>query len=89
MDLKKAYDRVLWDLLHDTLSDVGIPSSLVRDIVACVSSAPMQLIWNGSISEFFLPTKGVRQGDPLSLYLIVLGMERLSHLIEVAIEKKR
>lgn len=59
---------------------------LVRIIMQCGSSSSMQLLWNGSLSEVFFPSRAVRQGDPLSPYLFVLGMERLGHLIEAAIE---
>lgn len=55
----------------------------------CVSTASMQILWNGAISKTFKPTRGVRQGDPLSPYLFVLGMERLGYLIEKAADQKR
>lgn len=89
VDLEKAYDRVCWDFLQDTLSDARFPSSISRAIMACVSSTSMLLLRNRSMSDSFLPTRGVRQGDPLFPYLFVLGMERLGHLIDRVVEEKR
>ena len=41
---------------------------------------------NGVPSGFFSSSKGLHQGDPLSLYLFVMGMEVLSILIRRAVE---
>ncbi|RVW76085.1 putative glucan 1,3-alpha-glucosidase [Vitis vinifera] len=41
---------------------------------------------NGMPAGFFSNSKGLRQGDPLSLYLFVLGMEVLSNLIRRAVD---
>lgn len=86
MDLEKAYDRVCWDFLRDTLLDAGLLGSLVGTIMCCVFSSSIQLLWNGNLSEEFVPSRGLRQGDPLSPYLFVLGVEKLGHLIEALIE---
>lgn len=55
-------------------------------IMGYVSSTSYQVLWNGSTIERFQASRGVRQGNLLSLYLFVPCMERLSHLIKDAIE---
>ncbi|WCJ31853.1 Polynucleotidyl transferase ribonuclease H-like superfamily protein [Euphorbia peplus] len=81
VDLEKAYDRLCWDFIDDTLQQVGIPSGIIKLIMFCVSSSSLQILWNGRPSETILPTRGIRQGDPLSPYIFVLCMECLAHQI--------
>ena len=63
------------------LRELKIPESLISLIQECISFSSMQLLWNGSKSDVFIPSRGIRQGDPLSLYLFVICMEKLTHLI--------
>lgn len=85
VDLEKAYDRVRWEFIHDSLIDAHLPQNLIDIIMRCTSSPHMQVLWNGSLTEEFVPSRGIRQGDPLSPYLFVLGMERLGHSILQAV----
>ena len=89
LDLEKAYDRIRWDYLEDTLISAGFPEVWVRWIMCCVSGPEMSLLWNGERTDSFKPLRGLRQGDPLSPYLFVLCMERLCHLIERSIDNKQ
>ena len=82
LDLEKAYDRMRWEFIQDTLLQMRLPSQLIAVIMHCVSSCSLNILWNGEPSGAFQPTRGLRQGDPLSLYLFVACMERLSQLIE-------
>lgn len=85
MDLEKAYDRVRWTFLRETLLLERFPSDLMRLIMYCVTSVNMSVIWNGEVSESFAPTRGLRQRDSLSPYLFVLYMERLANVIKDAV----
>ncbi|KAG7594034.1 Reverse transcriptase domain [Arabidopsis thaliana x Arabidopsis arenosa] len=86
LDLEKAYDRVRWDFLEDTLKAARFPEKWVDWIMKYVLGPSMNLLWNGERTESFVTERGLRQGDPLSPYLFVLCMERLCHLIENSIE---
>jgi hypothetical protein len=51
----------------------------------CVSSSTFSILWNGNKLAPFKPSHGLRQGDPLSPYLFILCMEKLSTAINNAV----
>ena len=81
IDLEKAYDHLDWLFVVDSLRDVGLNDQLISLIWHCILSTSMNILWNGECTREFNPRRGIRQGDPLSPYLFVLCVERLSHLI--------
>lgn len=81
VDLAKAYDRLRWSFFNQVLSEVGLPRNLICFIMSCISSVKTNVMWNDNRSEFFIPDRGIRQGDPLSLYIFVLCMDKLYHII--------
>lgn len=89
VDMEKAYDRVDWGFLEFTLQRLGLNTAFIELIMGCVSTTTMRVQWQGTMSTSFKPTKGVRQGDPLSPYLFVLCMECLGQLIHHEVEEGR
>lgn len=87
LDLEKAYDRLRWDFVRDTLMDVGLPDKMIQIIMTSITSASMRLLWNGVETGDFRSSRGIRQGDPISPYIFVLCMERLAHRIRLETEK--
>ncbi|XP_057432959.1 uncharacterized protein LOC130725784 [Lotus japonicus] len=85
VDLEKAYDRLKWPFLLETLQLIGLDDHFCNLIMSCVSSCRFQVSFNGGRSSTFSPQRGLRQGDPLSPYLFVLCMERLAHSIGDAV----
>lgn len=59
LDLEKAYDRVSWSFLEDTLLAFNFPSNLIKLIMLCVKNARSQLLWNGEPLEAFKNTCGL------------------------------
>ena len=85
IDLEKAYDRLSWNFIKDTIEKAGSPYSWRRNIMHFIETVTMSVTWNGQNSEWFKPTKGIRQRDHITPYLFVLCIERLGHIINQAV----
>ena len=62
VDLKKAYNKIDWRFLENTLNNMKFPLHSVKIIMACVLSSSMRVIWEGEQSSSFEPIKGIQQG---------------------------
>lgn len=87
LDLSKAYDSLEWAFIRDTLISYSFPTCLVNLIMCCITTPKISVLWNWEITDEFMPSRGIRQGDPLSSYIFVLCLDRLSMLIEDQVAK--
>jgi len=62
----------------------GFDHNWIRWVMALVSMTSFSILLNDSPSRTFMPSRGLRQGDPLSPFLFVLMMEGLGRVIKMA-----
>jgi hypothetical protein len=82
LDMQKVYDRVEWPYLRAIMLRLGFHHIWVEMIMKLVTSVSFSVQLNGDCLESFVPTRGIRQGDPISPYLFLLAAEGLSCLLK-------
>jgi hypothetical protein len=60
---------------------MGFGERWIALVMMCVTSVKYSIIVNGNPCGLITPSRGIRQGDPISFYLFLLCAEALSALI--------
>ncbi|WOL20029.1 hypothetical protein Cni_G28831 [Canna indica] len=81
LDMSKAFDRLEWPFVIASLNRMGFHPHFTELILQCINSVSYSILIGGQPHGFFKPTRGLRQGDPLSLFLFVIAMEGFNQLL--------
>lgn len=77
LDMSKAYDRIEWKYVTCNLRAFGFSEKYVALIHQCLASVSFSLILIETRCDSFTSDRGIRQRDPLSLYIFILYAEGL------------
>ena len=81
VDFEKAFDSISWSFLNKALKFFNFGPGLIQWIFTFYNKISSCVSINGQYSNWFPVRRGVRQGDPCSPYLYLIGAEVLSLLI--------
>lgn len=71
-DFEKAFDTINWKFIYQCLNIYNFGDGFIKWIHVLYQNPCSRIINNGHISDPLTPSKGVRQGCPLSDYLFFL-----------------
>nr|GEW06514.1 cysteine-rich receptor-like protein kinase [Tanacetum cinerariifolium] len=87
VDFEKSFNSINWKFLLDVMRQMGFESKWCKWIEACLPSALVSVLENSSPTDEFQMEQGIRQGNPLFLFLFLLVAETLLVLVLEAFTK--
>ena len=81
LDFEKVFDSIELEAIFLMLQTLGFPQMFISWVKSILQTGTSAVLVNGVPGRNFKCRRGVRQGDPLSPLLFVLGAELLQFVI--------
>lgn len=82
LDFEKAYDRVNWSFLQQTMQTMGFHDTWIKRVMSLNLNASATVVVNGEQSKTFRLQRSVRQGCPLAPYMFLLTVDVLGQMLQ-------
>lgn len=70
IDMSKTYDRVKWPMIISMMQRVVFNAKWQKWVLECISLVSYRVLINGSPGDRIIPSRGIRQGDPISPFSV-------------------
>lgn len=84
LDYRKAFDTIRWDLILHSLELFGFGEFTIAAIKVLFNSIKTCVLNSGYSSQYFYPSRGIRQGCCCSPSLFVIAVELLAILVRAS-----
>ena len=88
IDFEKAFDHIDYNSVHKILAWFNFGPNLIGMVKTLFCNFKLVTINNGYTSQYFKPTRGLFQGNPISSYLFILVVELLAVLLHSNVKIK-